>query len=171
MIIEFLLSPIALLGALAILVFGCYSDAQSSKDFIYFGLQEKNYARDRNGDFSLKKYVIAFSVIAGVMAAVNLFAAAPIAKGFSTLAVAAIGGMAYLFSVLNNQKKPKMRALQESTLANRDWYGMTFITQPDGKGFYGLFRWIYSTNPDVKSAIREVNTQLDNFAANPKFPV
>lgn len=163
-------SPIALFIGLAILAFGCYSDAQSSKDFKYFGMDEKNYARDKNGDFSLKIYIIAFTAIGGTMAAVNLLVDEWIAKGFTTLAVTVIGLIAFGYSLINKQKKRKMRELQIRVLANRGWYGMTFRTR-NARSFYGLFRWIYSTNPDVETAIREVNTQLDDFAANPKFPV
>jgi hypothetical protein len=159
-----------LIGGIVLFLFGRYLDFNSSKDFIYYGIFERNPLwRDQWGFFKPGiHWILVFATVAAAVVIRLLF---PFDEhpsiNYFMLGVLLIGGAASIWASMVNEKQKKInrvkqaqvlnqvRALAEDVNIDPNSEQMQNLfnqagpyTIKAGRAFHRLFGWLYVTVPE-----------------------
>lgn len=149
--------------SVALLAYGRYRDIQSSKDFIYYGLEEGfAFSRDADGNFNYKKNLIGSGAFLAITTIAAFWAPYPAA-----LANTILGVISFAIAVFHNEKKKRNNRERQidilTQFRNGDSPSFGGVTTRNGKTFYGLFRWIFVENVDVTDSDQVVAAQRELY--------
>ena len=147
---------------------GKVADVVSSKNFPAYGIHEKNKSfDDADGKLNIVRAIAITCAFEAGLLVVFFFVHETVAAVASVL----VAVLSAARAVMNWRKKSKRRDEQNKVLQGRFWYGTDFVTDSrTHRSYYPLFPWIYSEKVDIAEAVVEVNTRLEAFRLNPRFP-